>query len=207
MSEFVAWPKTPRLFRDITITEKIDGTNAAVRFTPGMECSLYAFESLPHGNDVCWIDGRVWHIGAQSRKRLIYPDADNFGFARWVFGNAAELISLLGEGLHFGEWWGQGIQRGYDVGRRFSLFNTDKFGHLKGNFVGGVRVGAVPVLYKGPFSTDAIENALVDLSFYGSQAAPGFANPEGVCVFHHASRQIFKVTLDDNDANKWEVKS
>ena len=30
MIEFQEWPKIPRLNRDITITEKIDGTNAAV---------------------------------------------------------------------------------------------------------------------------------------------------------------------------------
>ena len=28
--EFKEWPKTPRLLRNITITEKIDGTNAAI---------------------------------------------------------------------------------------------------------------------------------------------------------------------------------
>lgn len=30
MMDFVPWAKTPRLFRDMTVTEKIDGTNAAV---------------------------------------------------------------------------------------------------------------------------------------------------------------------------------
>jgi hypothetical protein len=28
--EFQGWPKTPRLFRDMIVTEKIDGTNSAV---------------------------------------------------------------------------------------------------------------------------------------------------------------------------------
>jgi hypothetical protein len=30
MAEFIAWPKTQRLFRDIIVSEKIDGTNAAI---------------------------------------------------------------------------------------------------------------------------------------------------------------------------------
>jgi hypothetical protein len=30
MAEFREWPKTPRLFRTIVVTEKIDGTNAAI---------------------------------------------------------------------------------------------------------------------------------------------------------------------------------
>lgn len=41
MIEFKAWPKIPRLFRDVIITEKIDGTNAAIhiaaRFLLGVE--------------------------------------------------------------------------------------------------------------------------------------------------------------------------
>lgn len=80
---FRAWPKTPRLFRDMVITEKIDGTNAAVIVA----------------------DGKLY---AQSRKRIITPDDDNFGFASWV-AEHPELVEL-GEGYHYGEWWGKGIQ-------------------------------------------------------------------------------------------------
>ena len=32
--DFTEWPKTPRLFRDMIVTEKIDGTNSAVGIKP-----------------------------------------------------------------------------------------------------------------------------------------------------------------------------
>src|SRR5690606_40023600 len=65
---------------------------------------------------------------SQSRKRLITPTADNFGFARWAFERAEILAPSLGEGLHYGEWWGKGIQRGYGMDTRvFSLFDTSRW--------------------------------------------------------------------------------
>ena len=107
MHEFTPWPKTARLFRDIVVTEKLDGTNAAIHISAGYEVAFPdAFELKP-GEAI--VDGRLWRLSAQSRKRIITPDNDNFGFAAWVYDNAAELVSLLGEGLHFGEWWGRGI--------------------------------------------------------------------------------------------------
>jgi len=190
--EFVEWPKTPRLFRDIVITEKIDGTNAAIHVSP---------------------DGQV---AAQSRKRLITSENDNYGFARWVHENAADLAYILGPGLHFGEWWGQGIQRRYGMEmKRFSLFNADRWLKLEpgGNSMENRahntliygQIDAVPVLYSGPFSETAIRGCLDALRAYGSQAAPGFMNPEGICVYHTQTRSVFKVTLDNYDAGKWEA--
>lgn len=179
--EFQEWPKTPRLFRDITITEKIDGTNAAIIVTE---------------------DGQV---AAQSRRRLITPDSDNYGFARWAYDNAEELADLLGPGRHFGEWWGQGIQRRYDMETKaFSFFNTHVFRDLH-TTIGGVPVQPVPVLYQGPFSEDEITDWLKALKRHGSMAAPGFMNPEGICVYHSQTRNVFKVTLDNQDRGKWEV--
>lgn len=181
MHVFTPWAKTSRLFRDIIVTEKIDGTNAAIHFEGSGE------------------------IMTQSRNRLISPNNDNYGFARWSRENAAELFALLGPGLHFGEWWGQGIQRRYDMPHKaFSLFNTEKHKGLN-EIVAGVPVQPVPVLWQGTFCEDKIKECLMDLTECGSEAAPGFMNPEGVCVFHTASRSVFKVTLDNNDAGKWEA--
>lgn len=186
MAEFTPWGKTPRLFRDITITEKLDGTNAAIRFEPGELEGTYA-------------------VTAQSRNRVIRPGSDNYGFASWVHENAQELYALLGPGLHFGEWWGIGINRGYGRGARgFAPFNTDKHAAVSAD-VAGALVEPVPVLYRGLFTTEAVASCLTSLKAEGSVAAPGFMQPEGVCVFHHASRQIFKVTLDNNDSGKWET--
>lgn len=188
---FVPWPKTPRLFRGMTITEKIDGTNAAVHVVENPD--------LPG----------TYSVTAQSRNRIITPGkaTDNSGFAAWVHANAVELAAVLGAGLHFGEWWGQGINRNYGLdARRFSLFNTDKHAELKVT-VGGVDVEPVPVLFRGDFSTSTVSAVLAMLKSEGSLAAPGFNNPEGVCVYHHAARQVTKVTFDANDSGKWETVS
>lgn len=51
-----------------------------------------------------------------SRTRWITPEDDNYGFAKWANENKEELLKL-GIGQHFGEWWGSGIQRGYNLQR------------------------------------------------------------------------------------------
>lgn len=175
--EFEPWPKIARLNRGITITEKIDGTNAAVIVTDEGE------------------------VAAQSRKRLITPGDDNFGFARWVAENAETLTSLLGPGRHFGEWWGQGVQRRYGLDHKeFSLFNTARYGDTDFSDVAALTV--VPVLYQGPYSQDAVDACLDRLSRLGSVAAPGFMDPEGIVVFHSAAQQMFKVTIKGDEAPK-----
>lgn len=179
MTEFVAWPKTARLNREIVVTEKIDGTNAAV----GIREDLTVY--------------------AQSRTRLITPEQDNHGFARWVAEHAEPLASLLGPGLHFGEWWGSGIQRGYGLSKgekRFSLFNTARYEAV--DFTEIPAVAVVPVLYQGPFSQSAIERCVKSLAALGSMAAPGFTDPEGVCIFHTAARSVFKVTIKGDESPK-----
>lgn len=105
MSNFVGFPKIKRYYAaTATLTEKIDGTNACIFFDD---------------------EG---HMECQSRKRIITPDDDNFGFAAWAHENAAELFAFFGPGRHFGEWHGQGIQRGYGMTERhFSPFNTHRF--------------------------------------------------------------------------------
>jgi hypothetical protein len=178
--EFRAWPKTPRLFKDVIITEKIDGTNACVIVTP---------------------DGA---IGAQSRNRLISPDADNYGFARWATENAGALVDTLGVGYHYGEWWGSGIQRGYGLThgeKRFSLFNTGRWWKNDGPVEDLANVdglGVVPVLAARQLdATSSVLSTVIErLKTFGSEAAPGFMNPEGVMVFHSAARQTFKVLFD-----------
>jgi hypothetical protein len=177
--EFTPFPKIPRLFRDIVITEKIDGTNAAI---------IVAEDT-----------GEVW---AQSRNRIITPEKDNYGFARWVYDNQGELADTLGPGTHFGEWWGQGIQRRYDQEtKHFSLFNTHRWGELFPAGSDGL-LKTVPVLYEGEFSEVAIQQALWGLRIFGSVAAPWFDRPEGIVIYHRASNNLFKVTLEHDQAPK-----
>ena len=180
--EFVPWPKIGRLNRDIVITEKIDGTNAAIGILE---------------------DGTVY---AQSRTRIITPgkSTDNFGFAAWV-AERAYLGDLLGAGLHYGEWWGLGIQRGYGQARkRFSLFNTARWGDARERLA-EQDIEVVPVLYEGPFSQGAIDTALEGLRDGGSYATDGYANAEGIVVYHTATKTMFKVTLDGDEKPKGQA--
>jgi hypothetical protein len=166
--DFNFFPKIPRLFKDCTITEKIDGTHAGI-----------------------YID-EAGEVASFSRNRFLTLEADNFGFARWVRENLVDLFEELGPGTHYGEWWGQGIQRRYDApDKRFSLFNATRWAGAKLEIC---RV--VPVLYTGLFTTDAVGEALALLGQEGSKAAPGFMRPEGVVVFHHASGHMYKHTLE-----------
>lgn len=206
MIEFQPWPKTPRLFRDVVITEKIDGTNAAIHIVRRDDVSMLRGEPtylLLMDATTVEVDGVHYAVAAQSRKRLIMPESDNFGFARWVWDNAEALVRTLGEGLHFGEWWGSGVQRGYGLQRgdkRFSLFNVHRWHGVDLSVVPGL--GAVPVLYQGPFNTAVVEYWVECLRQGGSKAAPGFVPPEGVVVFHTQSRQVYKVLLENDELPK-----
>lgn len=219
--EFQAWPKIPRLRRPITITEKIDGTNAAIIIEPvwndvGMPGPLLTSgDVIEKGR---WIlqntgafalartqDGKVFVLAAQSRKRLIAPGDDNFGFAHWVGLDPISLVEALGPGRHFGEWWGSGIQRGYGLPegeKRFSLFNTDRYADVD-TVIGGVPVKPVPILLRrDTFNSTSIDFAVDRLRVGGSVAAPGYRNPEGVIVFHHASQHVFKRLVEGDDVPK-----
>ncbi len=190
--EFQPFPKIARLNRDCTITEKIDGTNAQVMLMPiDGPCSTEG--------SIAQVDG--FAIFAGSRTRWVQPgkQKDNHGFAGWVVANAAELVKL-GEGSHFGEWWGGSIQSGYGLKeKRFSLFNTYRWND---DAVRPACCYVVPTIYQGPFSTDAVDWSVTKLRVEGSQAAPGWKKPEGIIVFHHAKSHLFKVTLERDDAPK-----
>ncbi len=174
--EFREWPKIPRLNREITVSEKIDGTNACV-----------------------WISDDLEEVGAQSRNKWITPKDDNAGFARWVEANAEELLKL-GPGYHYGEWWGQSIGRKYGLSeKRFSLFNTHRWSDPATR---PACVGCVPVLWQGNYKDLDLASILGKLRTEGSVAAPGFMKPEGVVIYHHAADQMFKVLLEGDELPK-----
>jgi len=181
MTEFKAFPKIPRLNREMVVTEKLDGTNVCVV-----------------------VDENGIH--AQSRNRIITPEDDNYGFALWVQTNAPALIVALGDGYHYGEWWGQGIQRKYGLDhKRFSLFNVHRWESLPFAEYGLDNVGTVPVLYRGKFTTDAVDFWVNNLIEGGSYAAPGFMKPEGVIIWHEAAQQMFKVTCEGDEKPKGQT--
>ena len=181
MIEFKAWPKIVRSDKICFVaSEKIDGTNAAIHFYPHPE------DSPAHG-----MPGYV--VAAQSRTRLITVGDDNFGFAAWVDQNADSLFRDLGYGLHYGEWFGAGIQRKYGLTeKRFALFNTTRWAEKDGHFA-TPRLTVVPVLYRGG-------DLHMALSMYGllkqggSAIVPGFMNPEGIVVRELATGASWKLT-------------
>ena len=175
--EFKEFPKIARLNREVVVTEKIDGTNALV----------YVGEDFTT-------------IKAGSRSKWITPEADNFGFARWVVEHEEELRTGLGPGYHYGEWWGAGIQRRYGLTeKRFSLFNVHRWAD---DAVRPKCCHVVPTLWRSFDVREAADTAIAMLRTNGSYAAPGFAKPEGIVVFHTAASVLFKVTLEKDEAPK-----
>jgi hypothetical protein len=174
--EFEGFGKIARWSRNITITEKIDGTNA------------------------CIFIGEDGEFLTASRTRWITPTDDNYGFSRWAHENKDDLLSL-GVGRHFGEWWGAGIQRKYGQDKkRFSLFNTSRWGVIR-----PACCDVVPVIYNGMLDERAVDEAIGMLRANGSEAAPGFMNPEGIVIWHEAARQYFKKTLHKDEVPKGQT--
>lgn len=204
---FQEFPKIPRLRKGMVVTEKIDGSNAQVFVIKKAEHpdnSGFDIQNIVYENE----EFAIW---AGSRNRWLQPGKDNFGFAGWVLENG-EQLTRLGPGRHFGEWWGQGIQRGYGLTeRRFSLFAVHRWysehNLLKGTYVDETTTSirlppsapeccyVVPVLYTGRFNLAEVEQCMDDLKARGSAAAP-FMDPEGVIVYHEAAKQYFKHLFD-----------
>ena len=176
MIEFKKFSKIPRLSRECVITEKIDGTNGVI----------YINE-----------EEGIFLVG--SRKRWITPEDDNAGFAKWAIKNKEELLKL-GNGTHYGEWWGQGIQRGYNMDKKvFSLFNTYRWFD---DLVRPKCCRVVPVLFQGMFDTNFIANTLLRLKEYGSIASEGFMQPEGIVIYHTQGNLMFKKTIENDESPK-----
>ena len=176
LPEFQAFPKISRRNRTVIITEKIDGTNGIVHISK---------------------DGQT--ITAGSRNRWVTPEKDNAGFAAWVAANAEDLRKL-GPGYHYGEWWGQGIQRRYGMTeKRFSLFNVGRWSDPE---IRPACCHCVPVLGHGFEKDGIVDICMQRLITEGSFAAPGFMDPEGIVVFHTASGQLQKVTIKGDEKPK-----
>jgi len=179
---FEEWPKIPRgQHETITITEKIDGSNA---------CIVIA-------------DGEI--VSVQSRKRKISPSilsgekgSDNAGFALWVMENTEDLLSL-GDGYHYGEWAGPSVQKNPRCleEMEFYLFNSYRWGSHNPNTPECCQV--VPTLYVGKYTEFCIRDALLDLE----KASEGTGErPEGVIAFFHKTRRYEKHTFA-NQKGKW----
>jgi hypothetical protein len=186
-----------------TITEKLDGTNACVLIVPVSD-PQYATANAK-GVDPATRLALIGDLAvfAQSRNKMITPADDNAGFARFVHDNAEAFVELLGEGRHYGEWVGKGInKRQYGLpDKRFALFNTARWT----NVALPDRVTVVPVLAEGYLGEPGGEFSRImdELRENGSAFAPGFMDPEGIVMRHGPSGTLFKKTFDYDEQGKW----
>lgn len=178
--EFKEWPKIARLKTNIvTITEKIDGTNACVVVQ----------------------NGEV--VGAQSRSRKIVPGDDNMGFALWVNQNK-EVLATLGDGYHYGEWAGPGIQKNPHLlpEKTFFLFDTRRWDYLE-HCPAHQICRIVPVFYVGEYVT--VEEMCYPKDDKEVLVEEGIAQgnfetrPEGFMYYFHAFRTHIKAPIREAD--------
>jgi hypothetical protein len=168
---FIPFTKIGRYSREVVVTEKIDGTNASIM--------------IDENNNI--------KVG--SRTRWITPTDDNHGFAKWVDRNKEELLKL-GVGHHFGEWAGNGIQRGYGLKeKKFYLFNTSRWNQDNKPMCCEV----VPILWQGKFDDMNINVIMNTLRLQGSNISEGCKNPEGIVIYHTGANTYFKKTFEKDE--------
>lgn len=208
---FQEFPKMARYSRECIITEKIDGTNGQIYIVPTSELSCgKLYPDAVYIEDFSQPDSVA--IFAGSRNRWVAPGYDNAGFAAWVVANGQEL-KKLGPGRHFGEWWGSKIQRTYGrKDRVFSLFNVNRWvqnGDMDCDGVHCSKTGVsvaccrtVPIIAVGEFNSDIVDKSIYHLRTQGSEAQPGFMQPEGIVIWHYAANIGFKKTLLNDETPK-----
>lgn len=192
--EFPKFRKMPRWWKTFVITEKIDGTNGLIQ--------VWDEDDLPSNNPpVTYDDLMMRYVAAGSRNRWLSLSlsADNHGFARWVNEHVNEAAQL-GPGVHYGEWYGSGINRGYNLTngeKRFALFNSHRWTEQR-----PAGFDVVPTLWQGSGDdlSDGIASALDILRTEGSRMAPGFMRPEGIVIYSVENGVYWKKYLD-NDRN------
>lgn len=167
--EFRGFGKIVRHDCAVVVTEKIDGTNAAVLIT---ENGTYA----------------------GGRRRWLTPGAeDQYGFAAWVQANEEGLRETLGPGMHRGEWYGHRVNRGYGLAERRLMLFTAAPDLVAGQPDHGLWEHPT-LLYAGPLDRD-LEGIVRGALCGGSLHVPGWDRPEGaVALLPNGSR--IKVIID-----------
>jgi hypothetical protein len=201
----MSYPKfgsIPRWYKQFTISEKVDGTNGLIAVA---DDDQQYHELRTEGVEPVGFSEHGLAIFAGSRNRWLTTENDNAGFAKWVSANV-DSAAALGTGLHYGEWYGSGIQRGYGLtkgDKRFALFNTYRWGEIR-----PAAFDVVPVLWEG--SGDdiqaGIDAAITTLVLEGSILVPGFRNPEGIVIYSHEAKSYWKKTLANDRIPKDLVK-
>ncbi len=184
MAEFRMFPKVKRATAfnplEVTITEKIDGTNACI---------------IVEGGEV---------IGAQSRKTLLAHNNtgqftihnDNMGFAHWV-GVNKESLAALGDGHHYGEWAGPKVQSNPHnlTTKKFFLFNTHLWSEDRPPCCEVVSTLCKEAVYSEGLVT-------MSMSQLKENASEAGYKPEGIMLYFHAFDTYLKVTYN-NPEGKW----
>lgn len=183
MTEFKKFPKIYRSEQGkVTITEKIDGTNAGIILSDGVV------------------------VGCQSRNRILSLDNDHMGFCKWVEewkGNLVDLYDWTRPPTEeyqyvYGEWAGPGIRKnrhGLAV-KTFFVFNPDLSSSTP-------NVYNTPVLYSGTSDGGMVQKTLQTLYDSGSTITPP-KKAEGVVCYWHNTGWLTKETFD---GPKWKNKS
>lgn len=181
MADFKSFGKIENIGRLwMSITQKIHGTNAQIYIYPtenGLE------------------------LKAGSRTRWLTAEDDNFGFANYVYSKKDEIINILGEGRHFGEWAGPGINSGEGLKEKiFCLFNWKRWARkpLPAQMI------TVPVLYTGAYDHLKIQEIMEDLKNNGSKLSQGFMKPEGIVV--QIGDNLYKKVFEQEDSPWQEPK-
>lgn len=183
-THFSGYPKTKRLETlTFTISEKIDGTNAGIIVPEDSELELIA----------------------TSKNGCITVQNDNHGFARWVKENELELRSLS-PGHHFGEWYGNKINRNYGLSdRQFVLFNHNRYTTKYFDSGDPTAVDKLPscvqlekvLAHDVPiFMLQEFVKQCRDLLISkGSRQVPGFMKPEGL-IIRDSHGRVLKDIID-----------
>ncbi len=171
---FESYPKIENIKKIyMSVTQKIHGTNGQIYIT---------------------CNGKDYNIYAGSRNRWLSLNNDNAGFARFVHDNRHEIVNLLGEGRHFGEWAGEGINTGEGMKeKKFFLFDWRRWQKMplpKG-------IDSVPVLYTGDWSRQQLEAIMQDLKLNGSRIVPGYMKPEGIVI--NLAGKLYKKVFDEEE--------
>lgn len=185
MSDFPKFPSIER-FDNLRcfITEKIDGTNGLIE----VSCQGVKFGS---------------------RNKWLSNGDDNFGFYAYFSQYVDDMVAWYHRNAPgynwepvriYGEWFGKGIQRGYDLKeRKFMPFSYGLAEDIEGVFAPNIVLPEF--LYQGKFSREVLNNCMNSLKEEGSQVVPGYMKPEGVVVYFPDYEFSLKETFD---GPKWK---
>ncbi len=144
---------------EFSITQKLHGTNAQIHI---------------------WKQNGLYQIKAACRTRYLTEQDDNYGFCKFVLANEDAIVNALGEGRHYGEWCGPGINSGEGLKEKgLYLFNWARWSdkNLPPRFY------TVPLLYEGrELNLESINLIMDNLKANGSKLVSGYMHPEGIVI-------------------------